>query len=760
MRGRGAAFFFLTIMKNIFLSLILGLSALNLWAQKEPADYVNPFVGTTNFGTCNPGALCPSGMMSVVPFNVMGSDLNAYDKDARWWSTPYEQTNSYFTGFSHVNLSGVGCPDLGSLLLMPTVADTICVDYHQYGSEYSDEVATPGYYSNKLKKYGILTEVTATPRTGMARFTFPKGKAHILLNLGEGLTNESGATVRRTAPNEIEGSKLLGTFCYTATQAVFPIYFVMRIEKQPTAAGYWKFQRPKSGVEAQWDPDDNKYKLYTHYNKEMSGDDIGAWFTFDAEAGEVVEVRMGVSFVSIANARENLDKEQGTKHFDELREEARAKWNADLSRIKVEGGTEEQKRVFYTALYHLLIHPNILQDTNGQYPAMESDKILTTQGNRYTVFSLWDTYRNVHQLLTLVYPERQRDMLNTMLSMYQEHGWLPKWELYGRETNTMEGDPSIPVIVDSWMKGLRDFDVNLAYEAMRKGATTPGIDNPLRPDNDDYVQLGYVPLREEFDNSVSHALEYYIADYALSRMADALGKKDDAKLFLNRSMGYKHYYSKEYGTLRPLLPDGSFLTPFNPKQGADFEPNPGFHEGSAWNYTFYVPHDIMGLAKLMGGKKAFVDKLQKVFDDGLYDPANEPDIAYPYLFTYFKGEEWRTQKLTRQLLAKHFTTQPNGIPGNEDTGTMSAWAIFSMMGFYPNCPGVPTYILTAPVFDRVTIELQPAYYQQKQLIIEAPGATGSQAYISSATLGGKPLKSYIFSHDDLVNAGTLKVEFK
>lgn len=745
-------------MKKIILSILTSVITLALSAQ-EPADYVNPFVGTTNFGTCNPGAVCPSGMMSAVPFNVMGSDLNNYDKDARWWSTPYDNTNVYFTGYSHVNLSGVGCPDLGSLLLMPTHTDTLCVDFRHYGSTYTDEQATPGYYTNRLTKYGIKTEVTATPRSSMARFTFPKGKSHILLNLGEGLTNESGATVRMTADNEFEGSKLLGTFCYDARQAVFPIYFVMRVERVPAASGYWKFQRPKKGVEAEWDPDDNRYKIYTNYRKEMSGDDIGAWFTFDAVEGEQVEVRMGVSFVSIANARENLEKEQGDRHFDELRAEARARWNADLGRISVEGGTEEQRRVFYTGLYHLLIHPNVLQDVNGQYPAMESDQIRTAQGNRYTVFSLWDTYRNVHQLLTLVYPERQRDMLNSMLDMYKEHGWLPKWELYGRETYTMEGDPSIPVIVDSWMKGMCHFDVELAYEAMRKGATTPGKDNKLRPDNDDYMKLGYVPLREEFDNSVSHALEYYIADYALSRMAEALGKTADAKLFRQRAMGYKHYFSKEAGTLRPLLPDGSFLTPFNPHQGENFEPCPGFHEGSAWNYTFYVPHDIPGLAKLMGGRKAFVDKLQSVFDTGAYDPANEPDIAYPYLFSYFKGEEWRTQKLTRELLNKYFTTQPNGIPGNEDTGTMSAWAIFSMMGFYPNCPGEPTYILTAPVFDKVTIKLQPEYYKQRQLVIEAPGATGSKAYIKRVTLGGKAVKTSIITHDELVNAGTMHVEF-
>ena len=269
----------------------------------------------------------------------------------------------------------------------------------------------------------------------------------------------------------------------------------------------------------------------------------------------------------------------------------------------------------------------------------------------------------------------------------------------------MEGDPSIPVIVDTWSKGLRNFDVDLAYEAMRKGAFTPGGENLMRPDNDDYMKLGYVPLRGEFDNSVSHALEYYVADNALAAMADSLGRKEDARILRDRSRGYRSYYSKEYGTLRPKLPDGSFLTPFDPKQGENFEPSPGFHEGNAWNYTFYVPHDIKGLMKLMGGEKKFVANLQSVFDRGNYDPANEPDIAYPYLFSQVKGEEWRTQKLVKELLAKYFTTKPDGIPGNDDAGTMSAWAIFSMMGFYPDIPGIPTYTVTTPAFDKVTIHL-------------------------------------------------------
>lgn len=735
--------------KNILMGIAL-TSALFVSAQ-EPVDYVNPFVGTTNYGTTNPGAVVPQGMMSATPFNVMGSEDNKYDKDKQWWSTPYEVNNKYLTGFSHVNLSGVGCPDLGSLLLMPTSGE-LNVKYTQYGSEYTDEVAVPGYYSNMLTKYGIKCEMTATPRTSRARFTFHRGQGNLLMNLGEGLTNETGATVRFVNDREIEGSKLLGTFCYNP-QAVFPIYFVMRIDKAPATRGYWKLQRPMQGVEAEWDVYSGKYKLYTSYSKEMSGDDIGAWFTFDTTEGEAIEVSIGVSFVSIENARLNLETEQpaGTT-FDQIRAQARKKWNEDLSRILVEGGTEEQKGVFYTALYHTMIHPNILQDVNGQYPQMEGDKILTTDRNRYTVYSLWDTYRNFHQLMTLVYPERQMDMVRTMLDMYREHGWFPKWELYGRETLTMEGDPSIPVIVDTWMKGLRDFDINLAYEGMYKSATTPGKDNLMRPDIDDYIAKGYCPLMEQYDNSVSHALEYYIADYSLHTLAKALGKTEDAKLFYNRSMGYKHYYCKEFGTLRPILPDGTFYGPFDPLQGANFEPSPGFHEGNSWNYTFYVPHDVKGLAKLMGGQKRFVNKLQMVFDKGYYDPANEPDIAYPYLFSYFKGEEWRTQKLVKELLAKHYTTKPDGLPGNEDTGTMSSWAIFSMMGFYPDCPGVPEYTLTTPTFDKITIKLDPAYWGTDKLVIRKEGGDG---YIDQIRLGGKKYSKYRLTHEDLIHAGEI-----
>ena len=732
-----------TMKKRLLMAALLVSNALH--AQTE---WVNPFIGTSNFGACNPGAVTPNGLMSVSPFNVMGSSLNTWDKDSRWWSTPYVEENSFFTGFTHVNLSGVGCPELGSLLTMPTTGP-LQVDYHIYGSEYKDEVAHPGYYGVELLS-GIKAEATATTRSSIERYTFPGGEGNILLNLGEGLTNESGATVKKVSDTEIEGFKLMGTFCYNRN-AVFPLYFVLRVSKAPDAAGYWKKQRPMS-AEAAWDADAGKYKIYKDYSRELSGDDIGYWFHYDGlQAGEEVLVQMGVSFVSIDNARRNLDAEQQGFAFERVRRQADASWKEHLGRVQVEGGSADQKTIFYTALYHTLIHPNILNDVNGEYPLMQSPGIGKAQGHdRYTVFSLWDTYRNLHQLMTLLWPQKQTAMVRSMIDQYREWGWMPKWELYGRETWTMEGDPAICVIADTWLRGLRDFDIETAYEAFLKSADTPGAQNLMRPDNDPYMERGYIPLgwfAGDFsgDNSVSHALEYYVADYALSRLAADLGRPKDAARFYERSLGYKNYWSPADKCLRPRLSDGSFLTPFDPEDGADFTNAPGFHEGSAWNYSFAVPHDVAGYAKLQGGTKAFVKNLQHVFDEGLYDPANEPDIVYPYLFSRFKGYEKHTWEAVETILANNYKNAPDGIPGNDDTGTMSAWAVFSMLGFYPDCPGEPYFTLTRPTFPKAVVVLP----EGKELTISRSSAGATRARIDGRN------KGYRISHSDLTAASSI-----
>ncbi len=737
-------------MKTGFYLIFLILITVTTVAQSL-TDYVNPFIGTSNYGATNPGAVYPEGMVSVSPFNVYDGD-NKMQKDKQWLSTPYVYENNFLTGFTHINLSGVGCPDLGSILLMPTAGE-LQVGARKYGSQYEGEVARAGYYSTHLTKYDVHAEMSATPRTGISRYTFPAGNSHILLNLGLGLTNETGAMVRIVSDREVEGFKMIGTFCYHP-QAVRTVYFVAQFSKPADDAGVWK-KMPKYQAEASWTSLNDKYKLYPDYRQAMAGDSIGVYFNYHTSEHESIEVKVGISYVSIENARQNLRQEQTDFDFDAVMNSARKAWEDKLSVVNVKGGSKDEKTIFYTALYHLLLHPNIFQDVNGEYIGMDNAIHKLEKENRFTVFSLWDTYRNVHPLMSLLFPQTETDIVNSMLSMYEEHGWLPKWELLSRETLVMEGDPSIPVIADTYLRGLRDFDVDKAYGAMIKSATSPGQENELRPDNDDYMKMGYVPLRSKYDNSVSHALEYYIADWNLAQLAKTLGKEDDYKLFLKRSMGYKNYYDPETGLLRPKLPNGQFLTPFDPEQGKNFEPTPGFHEGTSWTYSFYVPHDIPGLIKLMGGPGAFSRKLQQCFDRDLFDMANEPDITYPYLFDYVQGDEWRTQEKTLELIQKYFKNDPGGIPGNDDTGTMSSWLIFSMMGFYPHCPGDMTYALTTPIFDEVDIKLDNRYYPNTSLIIQKTKNGSGGPYIHRITLGDKQYHQYFVSQQELLKAGKI-----
>ena len=683
-------------LKFIFLSVIF-CNQFTVFAQ-EPADYVNPFIGTSNYGATFPGPIAPRGMASISPFNVAGTQ-NKLEKDSQWLSNPYVHENTFLTGFSHVNLSGVGCPDLGVMLLMPTTGK-LETNHLKYGSTYTNEEAKAGYYSTQIDKYNVKGEFTTSKRVGVSKFTFPKGQANILLNLGVGLTNEEGAMIQVVSSSEIQGMRSIGTFCYNSPEAAYPVYFVAKFSKPADHFGVWKKPAKYEGVEAQWMPYNGKKRLMEQSKKMVVGDSIGSYFSYNFEKTETVEVKIGVSYVSIENARENLEKEVGNKSFETVYKQTYNEWNDALSKIKVEGGTKDDKTIFYTALYHTLIHPNTLNDFNGEYHEIKTGKIGKTDGTRYTVFSLWDTYRNVHQLMSLVYPKQQSDMIKSMLDMYDENGWLPKWELNSTETFTMVGDPASIVITDTYLKGIQDFDVQKAYKAMLKSADQIE-NNPLRPGLKDYIEKGFVTT--ENVGSVSTTEEYNAADNAIALLANELGKKEDYKRFKNRSLSYKKLYDKSFKLLRPRTKNGSWYEPFDPNAGANFTENVGFIEGNAWQYAFMIPHDINGLKKLMGGDKGFTDQLQKIFDTKQFDMANEPDIAYPYLFNYVKGEEWRSQKLVEELVRKHFKNKPAGIPGNDDTGTMSAWLVYSMMGFYPIAPGEPKYTITKPLFDKITI---------------------------------------------------------
>lgn len=768
--------------------LLLSLPAAPLQAKEmlssaSPSQYVNPFIGTANFGATHPGAQYPQALVSVAPFNVAfdgksagGDKLNQFEKDAAWNSRGYIFENKFLTGFSHVNLSGVGCPDLGVMLLMPTTG-ALELDAEKYGSTYQDEQASPGYYRTHLTKYNTTAEVTSTLRTGRSRFTFPAGQANILLNLGLGLTNESGGSLQINSATEVQGSRTIGTFCYHSEQAR-PVYFIARFNKPAQRFGGFKKMPLYKNVEAEWMPHNNNYKAYPFNRQVLSGDDVGAYFSFDNKAGEVIEVELGVSWVSIDNARRNLDAEQyqtaptpaptlSAKRlsFDELRQRSVQAWDNLLSRIDIDA-SQTDKTLFYTALYHSLIHPSMISDVNGDYPLMgefTADKPLFGNNKiqpRYSVFSLWDSNRNVHPLLSLVYPELQSAMVQTMVAMSQEHGWLPKWELVGIETKVMVGDPSSVVIADTYLRGIRDFDVQTAYQAMKKAALTAS-NNPLRPENADYLQLGYVPVDDEgpFDGSVSTSLEYYLADAAISRLAAALGHSEDAALFKQKSLNYQKLFDVSTGMLRPKKRNGDWHSPFNPDSGRNFEPTAGYIEGTAWNYRFYVPHDISGLMKLLGEDK-FVQQLDLTFDSGKFDMANEPDITYPFLYNYLqmnneasaKQAYQRSSARVKQLIQQHYHNTPAGLPGNDDTGTLSSWLVFSMLGLYPTDPGNPSYTLFAPTVKSARISLNPAYYPGKTLEIQQ-NTTSHSSY----SWQGKTLKTPFISHQQLVQGGVLSL---
>ena len=709
-------------------------------------QFVNPFIGTSGMersleGRTHPGAQVPFGMVSVCPFNAYDTAIMKNIRNHSRFQSPYFKDRTHIAGFSHVNLSGVGCPELGAVLLMPTTGP-VQTRVDQYFSPYSQEEASPGYYSTYLTRYGIKAAMSATERTGISRYTFPAGTSNILINLGLAQTNQYGSAVKLISKTRAEGYRKFGRFCGSNT--VQTVYFAVEFSKPAGVTGVW-----------------NSDSISLNNVQEATGNETGACFTFQTGNNESIDVKVGVSYVSTANAWLNLQTEQPGFDFAAIRKNAGEAWNRELSKILVEGGTPDDKTIFYTALYHTLIHPNIYNDVNGEYPAMGNHATQKANGyNRYTVYSLWDTYRNLHQLFTLVYPERQLDMIKSMLDMYRENGWLPKWELAGNETMVMVGDPAIPVIADAWLKGIKQFDIKVAYEAMKKSSTLPEPENALRPGLDAYLHYGYIPMdvenKKETWGPVSTTLEYNLADYSLAKMAEDLGKSADAQQFLHRSTGYKNFFNQQFGLLCPKLKDGNWYHPFDPLYDK-WPGGPGYVEGNAWHYSFFVPHDIPGLIELFGSGEKFVDQLQHCFDEKYFSMGNEPDIAYPFLFNYVSGQEWRTQKEVRAAIYNNYKNAPAGLPGNDDCGTMSAWLVFAMAGLYPDCPAKTDYQITSPVFDKVTIRLNPAFYRGRSFTIKAHNNSRENVYIQVMKLNKKAWNRYTISHEAITRGGELEM---
>ena len=701
---------------------------------QDLTQYVNPFVGTTGGGNTHPGAQAPWGMVSVCPFNVYFS----YDDNEFLgrYSTPYSYGNKYISGFSHVNLSGVGCPDLGAVLLMPTQGK-LELSPDNYSSEYKNETASPGFYETELSKYNIKVQTSATQRTGVSRYQFPAGESHILFNMNLALTKKQGGYFKITAPNQIEGMRNTGGFC-SRNYINQPVYFVIEFSEDATDFGAW------SGKDK-----------YQNYEKALGGDDIGAWFTFSDDKEKMIEARVGISYVSIENAKENLEKENTPFSFDEIKNKAEQEWEKQFSRVQVEGGNELDKKLFYTALYHILIHPNVISDVNGEYPVMDGNGIKKAEGyTRYSIFSLWDTYRNVHPFLSLVYPEVQRDMVQSMVEMYKEAGRLPKWELSGRETFVMVGDPACIVLNDTYQRGIQDFDYKTAYKAMLESATKTE-NNKIRPFNKYIEEYGFIPVEYKHRGAVSIQQEYALADWNIAQMAKALGDSPNFEVMAERSLNYKNLFNEETGFLRGRTKDGSWVEPFDPliMRYEDVKKYPQCYvEGNAWQYLFFVPHDIKGLQELLG-KKTFAEKLEEsMHEEAKFGLWNEPDIAYPFLFNYIKGDEWKTSKYVQKCINKYFADKPKGLPGNDDCGTMSAWLVYAMMGFYPDCPGDMDYTLFQPTFEKITIQLNNDYYEGKEFVVQQKQSNKTQLLWV-----GKELKTPFVNHHQLTQGGVLEI---
>jgi predicted alpha-1,2-mannosidase len=706
-------------------------------ADAPLAGLVDPFVGTANAGETFPGPQVPWGMASPSPHTTL-TDPITFLQGTRS-SSGYLHGEPRIYGFGQTHLSGVGCPDLGAPVVVPTVGE-IATSPEGYGSAYADEAAHAGYYHVTLTDPGVTAELTASARVGVHRFWYPdrSGDANVLFDVGRSLSWRQGrGTVRLISDRELEGSVGVGLFCAQANAAT--VYFVARFDRPAVARGTWAGGAPSDASEA-------------------TGR-AGAFYRFATASGEPLGLVLGLSFVSTANARANLEAEVGAKSFDDLHADAARTWQAALGRIRIEGGSAAERSRFYTALYHALLQPFVASDVDGDYPTAAGSGHDASHP-RYSVFSLWDSYRTVHPLLALVYPAEQLDMLRSLAGIARELGAPPKWELLGSEVNMMVGDPLPIVIADSLGKGLSDFDAQGLYAQMLAASTEPAH----RPGVTDYLALGYVPMEQAAQvwGPVSTTLEYALADASLARLAAALGHDADVAALELRAHSYASLYDPGCGLLRPRWADGSWLEPFDPdatsgSKGMPETGGPGYVEGTAWSYACFVPHDTPGLIALHG-TGPFTSFLQRLFDSDRFAMWNEPDLAYPYLFQYLGSEHARTEREVRAAMTRFFTDGPAGLPGNDDVGTLSAWYVLSAMGIYPDAPGVPRYALGSPLFERVEIALSPAAYPGGSFVIEAAGNGPNRPYVTAATLDGTPLGEPFVSHEAVVAGRVLTLQ--
>lgn len=711
-----------------------------LWGCMDRSDkgltsFVNPFIGTDGHGHTYPGASMPFGMVQLSP-----------DTRKDHWDgcSGYHYSDNTIMGFSHTHLSGTGVGDYGDIRFMPITGPLQIRPGSEddpetgYRSSFShqNETATPGYYQVFLEDYRINAEMTVTNRCGFHRYTFPKSdEAYIIIDLKESIVTEKNLDLYIHVINDREIRGYRRSSGWAADQVV---YFHALFSKPFEHYGIARNGTISEGLE------------------ETEGNDIQAFVRFHTGLDEKIMVKVGISPVSMEGAKRNLDAELYHWKFNRVKSQADETWEHELGKIKVKGSDRNDLVKFYTALYHAFLAPNLFMDVDGQYRGHDGNIHLAEDFTVYTVFSLWDTYRALHPLLSFLQPDRTVDFIRTFLDIYEKGGLLPVWELAGNETFCMIGYHAVPVIVDTYLKGLEGFDPELAYRAARNSAAQDHFGLEF------YKRYGYIPAEKEGE-SVSKTLEYAYDDWCIALMAKALGKEDDYRYFIRRAQYYKNLFDPETGFIRGKR-NGMFTQPFDPA-----EVNFMLTEANTWQYTFHVPQDIDGLKVLMGGDTGFEEKLDEMFASqtgvtgrqqadisgliGQYAHGNEPSHHVAYLYNFI-GKPYKTQKLVRQIMRDLYGADPSGLCGNEDCGQMSAWFIFSAMGFYPVTPAIGYYVLGSPLFEEVVIYPDNG----KKFTIRSEFNNTSNIYVQSVMLNGESYEKSYLAHSDLTKGGLLTFE--
>jgi predicted alpha-1,2-mannosidase len=717
------------------LPLLIMAGCDNFYNNHDFLDDVDPFIGTDGHGHTFPGAAFPFGMVQLSP------DTRKDNWDA---CSGYHYTDSAILGFSHTHLSGTGIGDYGDIRFMPATGDLKIRPgkANQPGSGYQssfshkNEQASPGYYRVFLEDYSIDAEFTVSPRCGFHQYTFPASdKAYILIDLFESVVTEQiiESSIRFHNNREISGVRR--TSGWANDQVV---YF------------YAVFSRPfdSFGIASNG--------IISEADSNASGNDIQAFIRYKTVKDEIVGVRVGISSVSEEGAKQNLLNEINSLNFDQTRKKAEEAWLNKLSKIEVKGGSSDDRKKFYTALYHCYIAPNLFSDYDGSYRGHDREIHKAAGHDQYTVFSLWDTYRALHPLMTIIEPGVTNDFIKSFLDISEKGGLLPVWELSGNETNCMIGYHSIPVIFDAYIKGIQGYDVNKAYEEMVKSAEADQFGLKY------YREYGYIPAEMEGE-AISKTLEYAYDDWCIAMMAKNLGKEEDYKYFIQRAQSYKNLFDPETGFLRGKR-NGMFTKPFDPA-----EVNFMLTEANTWQYTFYTPQDISGLIGLMGGDSLYEKKLDEMFTTqvglsgreqaditgliGQYAHGNEPSHHMAYLYNYV-GRPYKTQKLVREIMENLYGSDPGGLCGNEDCGQMSAWFVMSAMGLYPVTPGSGNYAIGSPLFNEIKIEQENG----REFIIRAKNNNSANIYIQSAKRNQESYNRSYINHQDILDGGTLTFE--